>query len=430
VRRLLQEAAASVKPQLLAREIALEVRESELLRRMWGDRKRVAQVMAILLSNAIKFSNKGGRITIGAELVEATRGEVAISVEDTGIGIDQESQKRVFDKFFQADSSRTRRYEGAGIGLSIAKSIMDAHRGSIALQSKPNEGSTFTLLFPDAYFDDRQNSEPPDRLSNTSVLLIAGDVEITSALKRVLTGRAFDVTHASSGFEAARLVQEIRPGFIIINEESPSLNPVATAQQLIDSGIDDDTGILVLSEGPGLAESALAIHSRCPVDVLGKPFSASEFISRVERLHESPILPFEDDSANRAQGTGQIALLCISPDGDLQEWIETAMLSRDFACVRASNADEALTVIDERAPCAVLADLDVPERDVAILLGEVRVAAKHAGCAFHVMTGLSEEDWIPQDVTGVLRKPFSTRGLVETVTVAVASSLGTPSTMR
>jgi len=430
VRRLLQEAAASVKPQLLAKELTLEIRESDTVRRMWGDRKRVTQVMAILLSNAIKFSNKGGRITMGAEAVEATPGAVAIAVEDTGIGIDRESQKRVFDKFFQADSSRTRRYEGAGIGLSIAKSIMDAHGGSIDLRSKPNEGSTFTLLFPDSLFNDREVPDRTEQSGTATVLLVASDVELGSALRRVLEARAFDVTHVSTGFEAARLLDEMDPDFIVVNEESPALNPIGVVQYLNDRGIGDHAGVLVLSESSSLASEFPALRVKCPVDVLYKPFGAREFVSRLERLHEDPVYPLEDEVAKRAQDPGQVALLCISPDGDLQEWIETAVRRRDLTTVRASNVEEALAVIDERAPSAVLADLDVPERDVAILLGDVRVAARHAGCTFFVMTGLGEEDWKSGDVTGVLRKPFSTRELVDTVTAAVARSLATSSAIQ
>jgi PAS domain S-box-containing protein len=421
VRRLLQEAVASVKPQLLAKDLVLELRETDALRRMWGDRKRVAQVLAILLSNAIKFSHKSGRIKVGASLGQ--NGAIHLDVEDSGIGIDAESQKRVFDKFYQADSSRTRRYEGAGIGLSIAKSIMDAHGGTIELRSEPNIGSTFTLVFPDAFFDDRESAETESHGEAGNVLVVSGDTELTSAIRHVLTSHAFAAVQVASGYEAARMMHECGPAFVIVNEELPSLNPVAVVQHLIEQGMDPDVGVLLLAEKPGNLDQS--ISARCNVDVLYKPFSSDDLMRRLKRLQEDPILPPGEEMSRRSTGAAQIALLCISPDSDLQEWIETAFRRRGISCVRAVDAATALSTIAQRTPSVVLADLDVPGEEAVALLNGVREATRRSGGAFYVMTGLDEETWDYVDIAGILKKPFTTRCLVETITSAVASSVET-----
>jgi DNA-binding response OmpR family regulator len=421
VRRLLQEAVASVKPQLLAKDLVLELRETEALRRMWGDRKRVAQVLAILLSNAIKFSHKGGHIVVGASLGQ--NGAVHLDVEDSGIGIDAESQKRVFDKFYQADSSRTRRYEGAGIGLSIAKSIMDAHGGTIALRSEPGIGSTFTLVFPDAFFDDRESAETESHGEAGNVLVVSGDTELTSAIRRVLTSHAFAAVQVASGYEAARMMHECEPTFVIVNEELPSLNPVAVVQHLIEQGMDSDVGVLLLAEKPGNLDQSISARSN--IRVLYKPFSSDDLIRRLKRLQEVPILPPGEEMSLRPTGAAQVALLCISPDSDLQEWIETAFRRRGLPCVRAENAASALSVIAKRTPRVVLADLDVPGEEAVELLNGVREATGRSGGTFYVMTGLSEDTWDYVDIAGILKKPFTTRELVETITSAVAGSVET-----
>jgi signal transduction histidine kinase len=109
-----------------------------------GDPGRVRQILLNLAGNAIKFTERG-RVTIAVECLErgATDARIRISVEDTGIGIPQEQQEYVFQKFTQADASTTRRYGGTGLGLAIARQLAELMRGSIGLRSKVGEGSMF-----------------------------------------------------------------------------------------------------------------------------------------------------------------------------------------------------------------------------------------------------------------------------------------------
>ncbi|MFQ5647838.1 MAG: ATP-binding protein [Candidatus Aenigmatarchaeota archaeon] len=111
---------------------------------VYGDKQRLTQVLANLVDNAIKFTDKGS-VTIRAGLKEK---EVLVSVEDNGIGITKKDMPRLFDKFFQADASTKRKYGGTGLGLAISKSIVEAHGGRIRVKSKPGEGSTFTFSLP------------------------------------------------------------------------------------------------------------------------------------------------------------------------------------------------------------------------------------------------------------------------------------------
>jgi signal transduction histidine kinase len=109
------------------------------------DRDRINQVFDNLLGNAIKFSPRGGIITIGIE----DSGEfVKLSVADTGVGIPPDKLSRVFDRFYQVDGSATRRFGGAGLGLAIAKRIVEAHGGQIWAESEVGEGSTFYFTLP------------------------------------------------------------------------------------------------------------------------------------------------------------------------------------------------------------------------------------------------------------------------------------------
>ena len=110
-----------------------------------GDRRRLRQLTAILVENAIKYTPAGGRVTVRA----ARSGKaVELSVADTGPGIADEEQARIFDRFVRADSARTRAAGGTGLGLAIAKWIAEAHGGKIAVESQPGAGSRFVVRLP------------------------------------------------------------------------------------------------------------------------------------------------------------------------------------------------------------------------------------------------------------------------------------------
>jgi two-component system OmpR family sensor kinase len=107
------------------------------------DRNRIRQVASILLDNAVKYTPDGGRITV---TVRETDGWAGLEVSDTGIGIPEDQLPLIFDRFYRADKARAS--SGAGLGLSIARQIAEAHGGRIEVESTPGEGSTFTLLLP------------------------------------------------------------------------------------------------------------------------------------------------------------------------------------------------------------------------------------------------------------------------------------------
>ncbi len=110
-----------------------------------ADENRIKQVILNLVGNAIKFSNPGGEITVNAQ---ATHNEILVQIIDRGIGIPAEALPRLFDKFHQVDSSNTRTRGGLGLGLYITKQIVEAHGGQIRVESKLNQGSTFSFTLP------------------------------------------------------------------------------------------------------------------------------------------------------------------------------------------------------------------------------------------------------------------------------------------
>ena len=143
--QVMRDAVATVLP--LARKKGLKVAcEPPRIPRIHADRDKLRQCLVNLCSNAVKFTQAGGTITVSAEALKGER--VALHVADTGIGIGEEHLDRVFDVFYQVDGSSTREYGGAGLGLAIVKSFVEAHGGGVSVRSKVGQGSVFTLVLP------------------------------------------------------------------------------------------------------------------------------------------------------------------------------------------------------------------------------------------------------------------------------------------
>lgn len=115
--------------------------------RIEGDIEKLGVVMRNLIENAVKFNLDSGSVTIGVRQSPEQSG-VTVSITDTGIGIPREKIANIFDTFTQADMSHTRRFAGAGLGLPVAKAIVEAHGGSIGVNSSPGRGSTFSIWLP------------------------------------------------------------------------------------------------------------------------------------------------------------------------------------------------------------------------------------------------------------------------------------------
>jgi two-component system sensor histidine kinase BarA len=145
VRRALQSNQAAAEGARIA--LALRSQVAPDLPPAYADRDRINQVLDNLIGNAIKFSPHGGTITVQIEDMGAM---LQASVSDSGIGVSEDQIGRIFERFYQVDGSATRKFGGAGLGLTIAKRIVEAHGGRIWVKSQIGQGSTFFFTLPKA----------------------------------------------------------------------------------------------------------------------------------------------------------------------------------------------------------------------------------------------------------------------------------------
>lgn len=146
VARLARRGIAAARERYDSNGVALHLRLDEALPPLWADEQRLSQVLGNLLENALRHTPTGGTVELRCVHV---RNRLRITVADTGEGISAEHLSRVFERFYRADAARDREHGGAGLGLAIAKALVEAHGGSISITSAgPGTGATFTVDLP------------------------------------------------------------------------------------------------------------------------------------------------------------------------------------------------------------------------------------------------------------------------------------------
>ncbi len=263
-----------------------------------------------LLSNAIKFTPNGGSISI--VIVATDKNLVEISVNDTGEGITPEQLPHIFDRFYQADSSTTRSYEGTGIGLALAKELVLLHGGSIHVQSQYGKGTSFTLKFPlsnavtkttvidhstDVQLFTSSTSEN-NQDQNTSSLVKSGSVhgntkndiilvvedhdDIRSYIREQLE-KEHTILEASNGEEAIPIAREAIPDLIISDVMMPKMDGQQFCKAIRGDELTSHIPIIMLTAKAALDDKIEGLETGVD-DYITKPFSAKELKARVRNL--------------------------------------------------------------------------------------------------------------------------------------------------
>jgi PAS domain S-box-containing protein len=202
-----------------------------------GDAERLQQAMTNLLTNAIKFTPAGGRIRLRIQLLDE---RVRIQVEDTGSGIDPEFLPHIFERFSQADRTVTRSTGGLGLGLSIARSIVEAHHGSIrARSSGRGKGSTFTISLPLGTAPRAvviSSLLPPSSGSSgirgLRLLVVEDDDSTRETLTDVLTMAGAEVRGAAGGAAAMRVLRDFHPDVLVCDIAMPDEDGCALLRRI------------------------------------------------------------------------------------------------------------------------------------------------------------------------------------------------------
>ncbi len=250
--------------------------------RLRGDPSRLRQVISNLLSNAVKFTEEGEVVlTIAPVRQNAARVMLEFQLRDTGIGIDQAGQARLFEAFSQADGSMARKYGGTGLGLAISKRLVELMQGGIHVDSVPGKGSVFTFR---AEFEQAQHeSAVPAKLEDWRALVVSGNPTSRFLLGEMLSDRQAGWRLAWNLEMAHALIEEAteKPFGTVIVDLPCTADEVRRLAESIGTGRGDRAGVIVLTlpgqRIPGLDELA-------GVQAVSKPIKQRRLLGLVETV--------------------------------------------------------------------------------------------------------------------------------------------------
>jgi CheY-like chemotaxis protein/nitrogen-specific signal transduction histidine kinase len=232
-RVVIASAVETTQPLLDAAGHSLTVTVPDSPLWLHGDFTRLAQAIANLLNNAVKYTDRGGQVSISAE---AAGDDVILQVRDTGIGIDPALMPRIFDMFMQVDRSTDRSRSGLGIGLTLARRLVELHGGRMAADSLgPGHGTTFTVRLPQSAGctapvpADRRYAARPVRCR----VLIAEDIpDAADMLRLYLEQLGHEVRVAADGVQAVTIAREFDPRIALLDVGMPRMDGYDAAKQI------------------------------------------------------------------------------------------------------------------------------------------------------------------------------------------------------
>ncbi|WP_332768735.1 PAS domain S-box protein [Phenylobacterium sp.] len=297
--QVLREALLLFSPQADAKGLTLRFVEEGLPDCVRIDPDRVRQVLLNLIGNAVKFTETGGVRLVAAYDHDAQ--QLQIRVEDTGAGLGEAEQRKLFQRFSQVDASSTRRHGGTGLGLAICKGLVEAMGGAIGVNSTPGEGSCFFFSL-DAPRAEAVVRPDPDAAAMPSLdgvrTLVVDDNPMNRELARAILGHmGAEVSEAADGLAAVEAAQALPYDIILLDIRMPGLDGPATLARIRgEPGPNQDVPILAFSADAGL-ESFQADGFD---GVVSKPLDAAALIYAIARALQWGAEDLEDADARVA----------------------------------------------------------------------------------------------------------------------------------
>jgi len=283
-------AANSVGAWRESKNLKLETKIIEGIPRIFADKDKLIQVIVNLLSNAIKFTPAGGKISIEAKIFENEKeirqlsGQnsnetfIEISVQDTGIGIPDSKKDTIFERFSASGGSSLDAVPSTGLGLPIAKQIVQMHNGRIWVESQPGKGTKVSFIIPEGLKRQARGARPIMK-QERRILIIDDENEVRDLLGRELDKRGYFVTTAQDGIEALKKILEHNYDLVITDIRMPHIDGGDCIKIL--KKINPDISFIVITGFP-VEHDLGEMLKREAWPCISKPFDLPELLHKVE----------------------------------------------------------------------------------------------------------------------------------------------------
>ncbi|HTY37145.1 MAG TPA: response regulator [Bacteroidota bacterium] len=409
-----------VEPLIQSKRLTLTQDIQSNLPSLTTDIVKVRQILVNLLSNAAKFTEKGG---ISIKVAQQDGGMISFAVKDSGIGIAPKDFGRVFEEFQQVDSSNTRKYKGTGLGLPIARRLARMLGGDLVVDSELGKGSTFTMTIPiripQQLVEAQQSAAAPTKrpepapappqvpLSSAlprpttdggrvQILSIDDDPDVIEILRKYLVPEGYSIAGALSGDEGLEMAVRMKPAIITLDIMMPKKDGWQVLRELKANPQTRDIPVLIHS----IVDNKPLALSLGAVDVMTKPTDPKRLLSLVKKHYQSgdQFILLVDDNLD-------FALACKD------------LLKRDGLEVKiATRGEEALKMLQDLIPSLILLDLVMPGMDGARVVRELQQKERWKNIPIIILTGKSltaqdHEELDPYVADYLMKDTFTTAAI-------------------
>ncbi|MBV9602837.1 MAG: response regulator [Chloroflexi bacterium] len=365
---IITSVVATMRPLLDAKQQTLTTSVEADLPLAMGDRDRVVQVVTNLVSNAHKYTQAEGAITVSAE---RTDNLLRVAVQDNGMGIPADDIPKLFTRFFRVDSSLTREIGGTGLGLSIVKSIVELQGGTVSVESEVGRGSTFAFTLPIAGAEAPaiapRVSVPPEG----TVLVVENEPDIREQLESSLMRAGYTVRLADDIADAISQMDQQRPDLVMLRLRLTAPRGFEDARALAETTEARDIPLLVVSIQRDASEAVqTAIGST--------------------RLNEFQVVTHVRQALEKS---GARRVLIIDDDSDTRRLLSIGLQNHGFEPVEAADGESGIAAAFAQSPDLVLLDLHLPGADGFSVLQQLKRSPATAQIPVIVVTG-DEDLWL------------------------------------
>jgi len=348
-KELVSEVRDVLRAQLAHKRLHLDIKIAAELNEIVIDPSKLKQVLFNYLSNAIKFTPEEGCVTVAMRPEGAD--DFIIEVKDTGIGIKPEDIKLLFVEYQQLDATASKKYQGTGLGLALAKRIVEAQGGSVGVTSVFGKGSVFFARLP------RKQTVKPSTThaivgstasiapGRRSVLVIEDNPSEQAWLASTLDGAGYEVVAAANGAEALRLLNTKKFDAVTLDLLLPDMSGWDIMRQIREGGLNRDVSVVIVTvladEGMG---ARFAIHN-----FLEKPVSREALLNALERV--------------AIHSGAKASVLLVQDNEEAVKLYETVLKKSGFETAAYSNPSQALQAASKKLPNVLVLDPAMPEID-------------------------------------------------------------------
>lgn len=405
--------------------------EPNVPRQLIADRLRLQQILTNIASNALKFTEQGHVIVSVSCLDQtATHARLRFAVTDTGIGISEEQQTRIFNGFEQAESSTTRRFGGTGLGLVLSKRLVNLMGGELQLSSEPGKGSRFWFDIDLAIADATPYAElTRESLANIRVLVVDDNPLVADILQQTLSTLGFNTTHANSGLAAIEEVKRAHTNgapfdVILMDWRMPEIDGLSAAQSISNNNQLVKQPVIIMVTA--YEREVLSNQSEPPVpyqELLTKPVTPHQLAKSILQnvTGKTLLLPATEESEKQATPLQGLRLLVVE-DNELNRQIAQELLEGAGATVElAEGGVEGINKVfaGDNVYDLVIMDIQMPDMDGYEATRRIRAQGQFSELPILAMTAnasaADKENCLAAGMNGHLGKPIDIDELINQI---------------